>query len=145
MEVHLEKEMSKIDKDKVYVVTSGDYSDYDIRAIFTTKELAEKYKQSFIKKDGYRSYFNDIEEYELDAYSEELKNGYKRFNVIMRKDGNTISVEPNDNYFEQINKISFFNNNIYILVIAKDENHAIKIVNEKRTQIIAMNKWGQNE
>lgn len=27
---------------------------------------------------------------------------------------------------------------------ANDEQHAVKIANEKRTEILALNRWGQN-
>lgn len=46
-------------KTTVYVVTDGSYSDYGIKAIFSTKELAEEYQDA--------GKFDDIEEWELDA------------------------------------------------------------------------------
>lgn len=49
----------------VYLVTDGDYSDYHIKAIFSTRELAEAYKAKRAP-DGY------IEEYELDTASSEV-------------------------------------------------------------------------
>lgn len=44
---------------KIYIVTSGEYSDYRIDAVFTTKEKAEEYVQN--NGSDYR-----IEDYELD-------------------------------------------------------------------------------
>ena len=62
----------------IYIVTSGEYSDYGINGVFTTEEKAQSY---------------------------------------------------NDKY-----------NRLYIYDIwAKDENHAVKIANERRGQLIATN------
>ena len=44
---------------KVYIVTSGDYDDYSIDEVFSTKEKAEEYIEYF--GDGYH-----IEEYDMD-------------------------------------------------------------------------------
>lgn len=44
---------------KIYIVTSGEYSDYGIDAVFTTKEKANDY----VEQHG--TYYN-IEEYDLD-------------------------------------------------------------------------------
>ena len=56
---------------KVYVVTSGEYSDYGIDAIFSTIEGAEEYKEMAIKFKWGNSYYNqfNIEEWELDEKS----------------------------------------------------------------------------
>ena len=45
---------------KIYVVTAGEYSDYEICAVFSTREQAEKYCAC-----GHGDY---VEEYELDAW-----------------------------------------------------------------------------
>jgi len=50
---------------KVYIVTSGSYSDYHIEAVFSTKEKAEEYIQNNCDDD-----VNEIEEYEMDEKSE---------------------------------------------------------------------------
>ena len=44
---------------KIYIITSGEYSDYDINMVFSTKELAEEFIQH--NGDDYR-----IEEYNID-------------------------------------------------------------------------------
>ena len=46
---------------KIYIVTSGCYSDYSINAVFSTRELAEEYIDA---GNGYED--ADIEEYNLD-------------------------------------------------------------------------------
>ena len=49
---------------KVYIVTSGAYSDYEIDAVFSTREMAEKY----IATNNTHDYpYEYIEEYEVDS------------------------------------------------------------------------------
>lgn len=50
---------------KVYIVTSGDYSDYHIDAVFSTKQGAEKYCALKNTCDRYSDFYN-IEEYDID-------------------------------------------------------------------------------
>ena len=55
-------------KVKVFVVTSGCYSDYSIRGIFSSKPNAEKYKLNCgAASDCYWTDLNDIYEYDLDS------------------------------------------------------------------------------
>lgn len=125
-------------EEKIYVVTDGNYSDYRIMGVFDSKEKAELYIDSF---------YGRIEEYVLNPYNEELKNGFKSFAVYMNINGSTEKYgikcgngSTNDN--------SFFNyygdDEIYLIanMWAKDEQHAIKIANERRVQYIANNTWG---
>lgn len=51
---------------KVYVVTTGEYSDYSIEKIFSTREKAQEYINivSVLGKED----FNDIQEWELDDF-----------------------------------------------------------------------------
>lgn len=52
---------------KVYIVTSGCYSDYGIEACFTTKEKAQEYINNSKKTKDYSYSDIGIEEYELDG------------------------------------------------------------------------------
>jgi len=128
----------------IYVVTSGSYSDYGIDAIFDTKELAQAFIDSF-SKGGFND-FNDIDKWELNPNEAELKAHRKAFNLRMNKEGNIQSVEQSNSAYSHKNGlgISFTINadwmNVYCY--ADDETHAIKIANEKRTQILALNRWG---
>lgn len=52
---------------KVYVVTYGEYSDYGIEAVFSTKEKAQEYINiACTERDCWSSTNDCIEEYELD-------------------------------------------------------------------------------
>ena len=67
--------------DKVYVITRGDYSDYGIERVFTTREAAEKY--CAVDQDRYDSPM--IEEYDLEDGSNIIcPNVYKAIWFVER-------------------------------------------------------------
>jgi hypothetical protein len=146
--------------DKIYAVSSGDYSDYHIEAIFESEELAQKYlkekidelKEKYGKDHEYWNEYREIEVYILNKKKMDI--GY--YNVGMYKNGNVRNVykrngridadeevmikqfkEREEHNKQRINKII---NCLIFCVSAKDEKHAIKIANERRTQLIAENK-----
>ena len=118
---------------------------YGIDAIFDTKELAQAFINSF--NDKYND-FNDIEEYGLNPSELDLKANRKAFNLVMDKDGNLQRIEHSYSAYSHkygleisfTNKKDFMNVNCF----ADDEKHAVKIANEKRTEILALNRWGQD-
>lgn len=137
----------------VFAVNSGSYSDYSIRAIFSSRELAEEY-MTVVKNSDY----NDIEEYELDpTTSDMIRRGYSVWNVLMLIDGTTERVTRSDNdYYEVENtprhwiwertkapayKGKGIPDALDARVWAKTERAAVKIVNEKRAQMIANGEW----
>ena len=123
----------------IYVVTSGSYSDYGIDAIFDNKELAEQYIDAF-EKGGYNE--KSIEEFELNPFEKQIKVGCKPYFLRMDKQGNCKEIRVEDSSYGFGSSPKFdFNKNIYHHVFARDEKHAIKILNEIRFQYIAMNKW----
>ena len=138
---------------KVYVLTSGSYSDYRINAIFSTIKLAEEFKK-FVPGDDY----NEIAVYEIDPDTVDLlKRGYSIWIVTMLIDGTTESctrheVEPY--YVSDVGskhiwrrteapayKGSEMPDALNSTVWAKTAKHAVKIVNEQRTQMIANGEW----
>ena len=124
-------------KKTIYIVTQGSYSDYHICGVFSDKELAEKYKQTFSNAQLYDEM--RIEEWELNPFEAEIRKGYKPFFVRMGKDGNTQEVYEDDSTSE----IYGFDidNGLYNHCFARNKRHAIKITNELRTRLIAENKW----
>jgi len=131
---------------KVYVVTSGQYSDYGIDAIFTTKELAEKFIDSFLKN------YNEmeIEEWDLNPNEQHLKQNRKPYFLRINKEGNVSDVEQRDSSFGFKQNIpvcntSYTHDKLWLNVecFADDESHAVKIAGEKRTQILASDSWGK--
>lgn len=137
---------------KVYVVTSGEYSDFGIEQVFSTKEKA----QNFIdlsKEYGNDSINDEIDEYDLDPdFGVPHYHKFKYFYFVeMDKEGNikhcnkthldimNPEVEKEMLYLtkDYLNKKSVLN----AIINANDKEHAIKIMGEKRTKILAANRW----
>lgn len=126
----------------IYLITQGEYSDYSVKGVFDNKELAEAFIAKFSQAD-YR-----IEEYELNALAGRLNNPLTPFRVAMSQEGEVISItdgadiedgEPRVNFsFDYSHKREL----LYVFCWANDSEHAIKIANEKRLQLIAANRWG---
>jgi len=134
--------------EKVYVITHGCYSDYGIVTVFKNKENAEKFIEEF--KDC------EIEEYEFsDEDFKKIPLDKKVFVVRMDRDGSVdLLMEEEKNYFIILKAIEKEDRLVddgrggkFMLeyVIADDEKHAVKIVNEKRTRLIAENKWPEKK
>ena len=131
---------------KVFVVTSGTYSNYGIDAIFTTRELAQSFIDAF-KADKWKEMV--IEEWDLDPNKIHLKQNRKPYFLQINKKGDVSYLRlVNSSYgFKQdmpeakisyTHTLEWMNINCY----ADDENHAVKIAGEKRSQILAANVWG---
>ena len=123
----------------LYVVTSGEYSDYKIESIFSTKEKAEKFCSLF-PEDAFQK--PDIEEYELDEYSNKDK---KEFSVSMDIDGHidrVFQINPGGIAKESC---VFHRDLLHSYCYADDTQHAIKITNERRVKLIALGLWGKEE
>lgn len=130
-----------MENNKVYLVSAGDYSDYHICAAFTSEENAQMYIYKFDTSEWERM---RIEEYDLNPYEYELKKGYNPYFVRMTKDGECteIRISGSTYGFDGTNEVGFdLQKNMYMRVMAKDEQHAIKIVNEHRGQLIALDRW----
>ena len=131
----------------VYLVTKGQYSDYSVCAAFTSKELAEKFIVSF-----QNSKWDDemcVEEYPLDPYEPQLRAGFQPYFVRMTKDGKASDVRISESPYGFAGDGGWdsfdIHNNMTVHVFASSEQHAIKICNEKRAQLIAMNKWPEKK
>lgn len=85
-----------------YIVTEGNYSDYHICAVFSSKEQAQNYVDMHSLFSSYTSY--DIEEYEID---EMLQTNYLfvtydyRSNRIIAIEKSLTKDEPNCHYVFQ--------------------------------------------
>ena len=137
---------------KVYIVTAGEYSDYHIEAVFTSKERAE----AFAALDDDRG----VDEEETDPVGWEGPPGLLPFKVYMKEDGSLSKdccgrdrcskVAPRkgklaaDHFYRDY----FDSKGGYPMLLvsstwARDEQHAVKIVNERRVQHIANGTWGK--
>lgn len=126
----------------IFIVTSGSYSNYGINAVFTEKKYAEEYVKIFNILNSYDEL--RIEEYEANPHQEEIKKGRYPFWVQMSKDGEKLSVKISDIHGKD-KRISYTydKSHINIYCYAEDKLHAIKIANEKRIELIAMDLWGK--
>lgn len=135
----------------VYVVSSGVYSDYGVNAIFSSRKLAEEFISAAPDPD-----YNTIEEYPLNPPTSNLiKRGYSIWQILMLRDGTTERIEKTETknmtkmshhwLWKRTTAMAFKGKGIpdvlNSMVWAKTEKQAIKIVNEKRTQMIANNEW----
>ena len=140
-------------ENKIYIVTSGEYSDYHIDAVFSTQKLAEDY----IQQNGtdYK-----IEEYNLD---EEIDRNTKLWRVEFDvNDGEFKEASVRDyakDYFRDICKVSdyFRSRRISFFVDADTMDRAVKIASERFAAVKANEyiwqrltrpygmRWGTNE
>lgn len=135
----------------VYLVTSGQYSDYDIEGIFSTKEKAQEYIIYKLNKstDGCSAgYFNDIEEIEVDnVYNFLIRDEFKIWSGNMEFNGDIEEInsyeytDPSDKNLYRHNYIIHRDNSMSFNVKAKSQNHAIQIANQKRIELIENNSF----
>ena len=123
---------------KVYVVTSGDYSDYHIESIFSKKEKASE----FIEISKIPPSNAEIEEYEIDKSISDFVYTI----VQMKRNGDTIKSHHvfNSHTLEGFRSYTF-DDELMWAVKTNDEKRAIKVINEKRIQILAAECWNDFE
>lgn len=126
---------------KMYLCSQGDYSDYSIYGVFDDAGLANAFAKTFDC---------EVEEWALNPYEQEVRNGYKPFLIYMSRDGKSNCHECNDAYpFDEPDlwkRISFARKgDLYLHCLAKNEKHAVKIANEQRTKVIALGMWPEEK
>lgn len=118
----------------VYVITAGTYSDYHIVTVFGNRELAEKFV-------GEEPHPYMIEEYEIDRFAEQVRAGLQLHYVSMYSDGSS-HIELSESKGEGLELVTWVSGKaIRGNVWATDKQHAAKIANEKRAQLIASGDW----
>jgi len=126
----------------VYVVATGEYSDWRIASICSTSEKAELVHDAIGSE-------NRIYEYVLDAYDDSIDQGLSCWRIVMRRDGDTMrsfKTEPTGempcwNVWEKYETQTDYPSRLVGVMWACDEQHAVKIANEKRAQMIALGEW----
>jgi hypothetical protein len=125
----------------IYIITEGEYSDYHVKGAALTKEGA----YAFVAKFG-----GDIEE--IQDQTPHLKAGYNFYNVLMEKDGGIRKVSQQEEtywcnlyFYDQLWGERLKTPVLSTYCWAKDDKHAIKIVNERRTQILAAELWNKTD
>lgn len=145
----------------IYAVTRGEYSDYGVVALFDKYYKAQEFIDCFGEADRSYDEFNDIEEYELNPDTVNLfHKGYKPWNVLMLKNGDTEEVrEGDETLFFNIEKAmnaeawvwprsrayafkgKGYSDCLKVSCLARGPKHAVKIANEKRLQFLSMGWW----
>lgn len=117
---------------KVYIVTSGEYSDYGIRKVFTDKEKAELY--CAMHDGGYDPYY--VEEWETDDVEiETMKPYFRRWEAKISPSGRLIWIDDTCTFSEKncITKCKNYYGEWFYIVTAsldkgKTEEEAKKII-----------------
>ena len=130
------------DEVRIFIVTSGSYSDYKIEGVFTDENVAGKFQA--LLDDG------NVEKWQLDTVSDKLERGYKFYNVTMQKNGDSeVKQNSYDAYTTDISTFKYLHPTTIdercFKLWAKDAQHAVKIVNEYRARMIADGTWDDKE
>ena len=120
---------------KVYLVTSGEYSDYEVEGVFLTREEAEEVQEEY----GFK---NDLEEFEVGEMLDWVRRDVKLYRVILDIQSGDIgrvflreeryAANFNDKEFKVRVKETFISGRLQVDVWARNKEDAIKIAVEKR-------------
>jgi hypothetical protein len=143
---------------KLWCLTEGQYSDKSIVGIFSSLEKVNEYIENDkrVKINYYKELFSEGTDEELLEYSyNDLNEPFEieldsviidkdkfPFLVYMKKNGDSTNVCLEDSisiekYWVNTRKSSNNGWDVLFYVNAKDKEHAIKIANERRVQLIA--------
>lgn len=131
---------------KIWALEDGEYSDYHVIGVFSSRENAE-----IVQKVTRGT----IAEWPLDPAVKEINQGLTTWRVLMLRNGDVESAKSIGPMFwaiggrhyvwERTKAPAYLGSVIpdvlWAEVWARDQQHAIKIVNEKRAQMIAMDEW----
>lgn len=119
----------------VFVLEDGQYSDYHIIGVFSSRENAESVQ---------RVVGGDINEVPLDPGIAEINAGLRRHYIYMQMNGDVTVHRQDDDGLWTYCKVEVLakngtpvNRGIYGYVWAESAEHAAKIMNEKRTAFLA--------
>lgn len=120
----------------VYIVTSGEYSDYSIHAVFSTKEKAEEY----IAHNGYFSDSYEIEEYVMDGEQPDMSKKLYEIDIDYNTfDANLVFIYSYSQ--EQVDTFKMIDSDtMRMWILTTDSKRAIKIASERLGQIKAQ-EW----
>jgi hypothetical protein len=132
----------------IYIVTSGEYSDYGINAVFDDKEKAEQWIKEKRVIDYLEAGDYDIEEYKLNpTMPDEYRQGMLPYDVWIRRSGDiqTITRYYDAGFDDKFHVMCFPNSCIGSTIVwARDKQHAAKIANERRVRAIVDGTWPED-
>lgn len=130
--------MAKSRSKRVYIITSGRYSPYTIRAVFSTRTQARVYmsRMQHIIRDDMK-----IAAWELDKPKDEWVSTIIRMDKlgqVREKWQEVAAYDPDGTLFDT-------QGNIVCAVLTDDTDLAIKVANERRITILAEGLWGNTK
>ncbi len=123
----------------IYVVTGGEYSDYRILGVYSTQEKAALAR---VCRGG-----DEVEEYVLDEHIEAYEQGLYSWHITMMYNGDTRMAVRSETRGIGTSFVTRRGQPGWLLdsvAWARDKEHAVKIVNEKRARLIAANLWPED-
>ena len=131
--------------EKLYIVTRGEYSAYRILGCFDNQLQADRFKGALGNEAT-------VETWARNPTFIEMAPGEAFYEVVMGRDGQTYRCSPkwftgsgpsNDDFHTTLGGPYSHDEKrrLYVSLIAKSKEHATKIVNEKRTHLIASGMW----
>ena len=140
----------------VWVVEHGEYSDYRVVGVFSSKANAQQIADLVNTTDyGWRDDAR-VSEWPMDPAVDELRQGFHQFLIDMRRDGTTERIEiQRVSVYELAGSVQMWRRTrapayrgnpdkpdvLQAQIWARDEPHAVKIANEHRTRLIATGEW----
>jgi hypothetical protein len=138
-------------KRTIWVIESGSYSDYRVDGVYSSKKNAEMAKRAL--KSALSSDMT-IREWELDPGIEDFRKGYDYWHILMLRDGTVEGDVKRNRYPSAGSTYGIWKRTeapatkgkgipgaLLANVWARNAKHAVKIVNEKRAQMIANGEW----
>lgn len=129
--------------DTVWTIEFGEYSDYAVHAIFSTRERAAEMLDNFgieWTDDEDRGYTVRIVERPLNPRVELMQLNHDLWKVCMGRDGSVEKLEQvrRPNLWDLFgSEMCVYDKKIIGKVVAPSSKHAVKIANEFRAQAIA--------
>lgn len=143
-----------ITKEKgVWLVEVGEYSDYHVVGVFSSEANAEVIAKL---ADAQGRDHVRVTHYPLDPGLAEINAGLSQYLIHMRRDGTVERVEAEENITRDLIGSSYgiwhrstipphqkagVEDCLTATVWARNDKHAIKIVNDHRAQMIANDEW----
>lgn len=139
--------------DTVFVIEQGSYSDYRVVGVYTTRRAAEMVCTAINANETWEK--AEVSEWPLNPAADALNAGQSQHRVLMRRDGTVEECKRQDiRTYELTGECHIWRRStapayrgkgvpdvLQATVWAEDVPHAIKIVNERRGQMIAMGEW----
>lgn len=126
----------------VFLVTSGEYSDYRVECAFSTKELADA--QVVLWNGEHLADHYRVEECELD---DEIHSPEWVTSAYLRRNGDEYSF-PSSRHahpdMKEVNCVYCCGEYMVSQIAGQDHERARKVANERRAAIIAADAWGDD-